>query len=35
LQKHHYKLPQGVFVFNYQHRSHNRFSAALRRPAEM
>ena len=26
LQKHRHKLPEGFFVFNYQHRSHNRFS---------
>jgi hypothetical protein len=26
LQKYHYKLPEGLFVFNYQHRGHNGFS---------
>jgi hypothetical protein len=26
LQKHRHKLPEGFFVFNYQHRGHNGFS---------
>ena len=28
LQNHHHKLPEGFVVFDYQHRSHNRFSGS-------